>query len=64
MTETPPDRRLEVHRAADDRWPDRFAAVMFGFAIFTAVVALVPPWRRYFDHADDAVSLDAQEVRP
>ncbi|RHA40094.1 phosphatidylglycerol lysyltransferase domain-containing protein, partial [Cellulomonas rhizosphaerae] len=57
MTETQPERRLELHHGSDDRWPDRFAAVMFAFAIFAAVVAVVPPWRSYFDKADDAVSM-------
>ncbi|MBD3926402.1 bifunctional lysylphosphatidylglycerol synthetase/lysine--tRNA ligase LysX [Nocardioides cavernae] len=41
----------------DDRWPDYFALTTFAFAAFVLVVALVPPWRRYFSDADDALSL-------
>ena len=41
----------------DDRWPDYFALATFAFAAFVLVVALVPPWRRYFGQPDDALSL-------
>ena len=41
----------------DDRWPDCFALATFAFAAFVFVVALVPPWRRYFAQPDDALSL-------
>ncbi len=58
-TERVPHGERATHRPAvtlDDRWPDRFAAVMYAFAAFTAVVGLVPSWRSYFAHVDDAVS--------
>ena len=38
---------------ADERWPDRFAAVMLVATSFVTVVALVPPWRDYFRTSDD-----------
>jgi lysyl-tRNA synthetase, class II len=51
------ERRLQANLPSDDRWPARFAAVMIAFAAFTAVVAVVPPWRTYFRASDDALSL-------
>ena len=41
---------------ADDRWPDRFASVMFLASALAVAVAVVPPWRRYFSEPDDVVS--------
>lgn len=56
-SQEPETESPENTRPQDDRWPDRFAATAFGFAFFIAVVALVPPWRRYFQQADDVLSL-------
>ena len=54
---------LQVPRAVartaaplDDRWPDRFAAVMYAFAAFTVVVSSLPDWRAYFSRPEDVVS--------
>ncbi|KQT02573.1 hypothetical protein ASG23_01460 [Cellulomonas sp. Leaf395] len=41
----------------DDRWPDRFAAVMFVACALVLVSAAVPSFRRYFAQPDDAVSM-------
>ena len=43
-------------RTLDDRWPDRFAAVMYAFAAFTVVVSCVADWRAYFARPEDVVS--------
>ena len=51
------DRPAPAPVPSDDRWPDRFAGATFLFAVFVAIVALVPPWRRYFEADDDVVSL-------
>lgn len=48
----------------DHRWPDRLAGAMLLAAVFVAVVALVPPWRRYFDSSDDVVSILTIPVVP
>ena len=40
----------------DDRWPDRCAAVMLAFASFVTVIAVVEPWRDYFERPTDPVS--------
>ncbi|KQR11214.1 hypothetical protein ASF78_14935 [Cellulomonas sp. Leaf334] len=40
----------------DDRWPDRFAAVMFLAAGLVLLSAATPPLRHYFMHPDDVVS--------
>ncbi|GIG20021.1 lysine--tRNA ligase [Cellulomonas chitinilytica] len=54
----PPDRRPTVRGSdrLDDRWPDRFAAVMFLASGLVLVVSAVPPFRRYFAAPDDVVS--------
>ncbi|ROS31091.1 bifunctional lysylphosphatidylglycerol synthetase/lysine--tRNA ligase LysX [Cellulomonas sp. PhB150] len=64
MSEAQPERELSIHRAGDDRWPDRFAGAMFLFAAFTAVVTVVPAWRAYFESPQDAVSLLTIPVVP
>lgn len=46
-----------LHRPRDDRWPDVFAAVMFGFATVVLIASVVPSWRRYFSEDNDPVSL-------
>ncbi|KAA1423888.1 bifunctional lysylphosphatidylglycerol synthetase/lysine--tRNA ligase LysX [Mumia zhuanghuii] len=51
-------------RLLDDRWPDVFAAVVYAFATFVVIVALVPPWRRYFSRDDDVVSLMTIPIVP
>jgi lysyl-tRNA synthetase class 2 len=48
----------------DDRWPDRFAAALFGFSALALVAALVPPLRRYFDEPNDVVSMLAIPIVP
>ncbi|QGG41473.1 bifunctional lysylphosphatidylglycerol synthetase/lysine--tRNA ligase LysX [Aeromicrobium yanjiei] len=53
-----------LRRPVDDRWPDRFAGVMFLFGVFTIIVTLVPPWRRYFANYDDPLSLLTIPVVP
>ena len=58
------ERRLHLRVTDDDRWPDRFAAATFLFASFVFVVALVPPWRAYFDRSNDVVSLLTAPVVP
>ncbi|MGW7684012.1 bifunctional lysylphosphatidylglycerol synthetase/lysine--tRNA ligase LysX [Kribbella sp. NPDC054772] len=50
-------RAVEVRKPLDDRWPDHFAAAMFGFAALVTVVAVVPPWRDYFAREQDIVSM-------
>ncbi len=40
-----------------ERWPDRIATAVMLAATFVAVVALVPPWHRFFAEPDDALSL-------
>ncbi len=64
MTERAVERRLHLHLPADDRWPDRFAGLMFLFAALTVAAALVPPWRGYFARPDDVVSLLTIPVVP
>jgi lysyl-tRNA synthetase class 2 len=51
-------------RALDDRWPDRFAAVMYLFAVFTVVVSSMPDWRAYFTRPEDVVSALTIPVYP
>ena len=52
------DARPQKQRAMlDDRWPDRFAAALFGFSALALVAALIPPLRRYFDEPNDVVSM-------
>ncbi|NPC95296.1 bifunctional lysylphosphatidylglycerol synthetase/lysine--tRNA ligase LysX [Nocardioides sp. zg-DK7169] len=63
-TERPTERRLHLHLPADDRWPDRFAGVLLLFAALTTVVTLVGPWRRFFAHSEDPVSLLTIPVVP
>jgi len=53
-----------VSTARDDRWPDRFAGATLVFAGFVLVVALVPPWRHYFDRQADALTLLVVPVVP
>ena len=65
----PPARPVEVTTAAKrdvshDRWPERFATGLLGFAAFVLVITLVPPWHRYFSHGADIVSLVAFPVVP
>ena len=57
MTETSRERGVQRYLPADDRWPDRFASAMFLAAAFVVVVAVVPPWHRYFLQDDDPLSL-------
>ena len=54
-----PDRRPTVGGSTrlDDRWPDRFAAVMFLASGFVLLCTVVPSWRRYFSSDDDVVSM-------
>ena len=56
MTEQPQEARPVPARTLDDRWPDRFAAVMYAFAAFTVVVSCVSDWRNYFARPEDIVS--------
>lgn len=61
------DRAARWHaptKTLDDRWPDRFAAVMYGFAVFTLVVSCVPDWRAYFTRPEDVVSALTIPVYP
>ncbi len=51
----PPSRRPRVP-LRDDRWPDWLATLCLVMAAASFVIALVPPWRRYFARADDVVS--------
>lgn len=48
----------------DDRWPDRFAAAGYFFALFVLVVTVVPPWHRHFAKDDDPVSLLTLPIVP
>ena len=41
----------------DDRWPDRFAAVMFLASALVLVSAAIPSLRHYFAQDDDVVSM-------
>ncbi|GEK22399.1 bifunctional lysylphosphatidylglycerol synthetase/lysine--tRNA ligase LysX [Cellulomonas xylanilytica] len=52
------DRRPPTGQPArlDDRWPDRFAAVMFVASALVLVTAAIPPLRQYFMRSDDVVS--------
>ena len=59
-----PSRVPGPARSLDDRWPDRFAAVMYGFAFFTVVVSSVPDWRAYFTRPEDVVSALTLPVYP
>lgn len=63
---TPPDRRPTVGGSdrLDDRWPDRFAAVMFLASGFVLVSAAIPPWRQYFAREDDVVSMLTMPIIP
>ena len=56
--------RAVPNRALDDRWPDRFAAVMYSFAVFTIVVSSMPDWRAYFARPEDVVSAMTIPVYP
>ena len=51
-------------RLLDDRWPDRFAAAMLFFSGFVLLITFVPPWRRYFAHQYDVVSMVIIPVVP
>ncbi|KRE63469.1 bifunctional lysylphosphatidylglycerol synthetase/lysine--tRNA ligase LysX [Nostocoides sp. Soil756] len=51
-------------RARDDRWPDWSASLCFALAALSLLVALVPPWRRYFERTDDLVSAVVVPVVP
>jgi lysyl-tRNA synthetase class 2 len=53
----PDHARRGLARLRDDRWPDRLAAAMFGFAALTFIASIVPALRRYFDQPDDLVSV-------
>ncbi|QBR91540.1 hypothetical protein EXE57_04080 [Nocardioides euryhalodurans] len=57
MTDTAEQRGLSRPLPTDDRGPDRFATGMFLAATFVAVIAVVPPWHRYFLEPADPVSL-------
>lgn len=57
-------RAVPQHAPADDRWPDLFASAAYALAFVVLVVALVPPWRRYFGRSDDVVSLLTVPVVP
>ena len=48
----------------DDRWPDRFAALIFTLAALVLVAWAVRPLHRYFDRVDDPVSLGLLPVVP
>ena len=56
--------RQVANKPLDDRWPDRFAAVTYAFAAFVFVIAVVPPWHRYFAREDDALSLVTIPIVP
>ena len=58
LTSTPrtPTRRSWGPRPLDDRWPDRCAAAMLAFAGLVLVVAVVEPWRDYFEARVDPIS--------
>ena len=51
-------------RLRDDRWPDRFAAAMLFFSLFVLVISVVLPWRRYFAHQYDVISMLTIPVLP
>lgn len=62
-------RDVAVGRAAgarllDDRWPDRFATVFLLYAALVVVVAIVPPWHRFFAHENDVLSMLTIPVAP
>lgn len=61
-----PVRRGPLRRVPlrDDRWPDWLASLCFGMAVLSLVVAVVPPWRRYFFRTDDLVSAVVIPVVP
>ena len=56
VSEEPRELRPVPMRTLDDRWPDRFAAVMYAFAAFSVVVSCVSDWRAYFARPEDVVS--------
>jgi len=66
--ETPHEdvRRTPVGRLnlRDDRWPDRFATLIFSLAALVLVAWAVPPLHRFFDRIDDPVSLGLLPVVP
>jgi lysyl-tRNA synthetase class 2 len=55
---------LATRLRSRDRWPERFATGLFGFAAFVVVITLVPPWHRFFGRGADLVSLLAFPVVP
>jgi lysyl-tRNA synthetase class 2 len=57
-------RRTVPSRTLDDRWPDRFAAVMYAFAAFTVVASSMPDLRSYFARPEDVVSALTLPVYP
>jgi lysyl-tRNA synthetase, class II len=70
-TRSVPGRQAEPHRAPvrrvalrDDRWPDRFAALIFALAALVLVAWAVPVLHRFFGHVDDPVSLGLLPVVP
>ncbi|CAM3475925.1 bifunctional lysylphosphatidylglycerol synthetase/lysine--tRNA ligase LysX [Occultella aeris] len=56
--------RRRTAQPMDDRWPDVFANGFVCYALFIAIVAVVPPWFRYFARPDDVVSLVLVPVVP
>lgn len=55
---------IATRTPSEDRWPDLLAAAAFAFATLVLVIALVPPWTRYFAQNDDVVSLVLVPVYP
>ena len=58
------DARAGRENLRDDRWPDRFAAVVLALAGIVLVAWFVPTLRRFFDQADDPVSLGLLPIVP
>lgn len=57
-------RSAAASRLIDDRWPDRFATIFFVYAALVVILAVVPPWHRFFAHNNDALSMLTIPVAP
>jgi lysyl-tRNA synthetase, class II len=49
-------RNTRIAILHDDRWPDRFAALMLAASGLVLLATFIPPWHRYFGRDWDIVS--------
>jgi lysyl-tRNA synthetase class 2 len=64
LRQAEPRGPLGLRNLRDDRWPDRFAALVFGLAVVVLAAWAVPPLHRFFARDDDPVSVALVPVVP